>query len=82
MLVSEITEFLVEKQVESSWLYDISYSRKKKTIRMVIRKPTQISSYDILNVSRHVFDKWHRANSKGKFFHSFIKGFYDIKRVS
>ena len=38
--------------------------------------------YYIYDIKRTEFEKWHRAPSKGKYWHSDIAGFYDVKRVS
>lgn len=77
MLLSEI---LLEKDVDSSWLVDISYNREKKIARFTTSYGGKQTNYYILGMSRREFDKWHSAPSQGKFFHKFVKGFYDIKR--
>lgn len=77
MLLSEI---LLEKEVDSSWLVDISYNREKKIARFTTNYGGKQTNYYILGMSRREFDKWHNAPSQGKFFHKFVKGFYDIKR--
>lgn len=82
MKALEVTDKITEKRVESSWLYDISYSRKRKIVQMTVKNGVSSSTYYVKGVSRHMFDKWHRSASKGKFFHYNIKGFYNIEKVS
>lgn len=90
MLVKEI---LLEKPVDSSWLVDISYNRKTKVARMTVTSgnvnghprteyENNFRVYDIHNISRREFDKWHAAPSQGKYWHKFIAGFYDVTRVA
>jgi len=75
-----LSQLLVEKEVDSSWIIDISYNRQKKIARLVTSYKGNQTTYYILGMSRREFDKWHTAPSQGKFFHKFVKGFYDIKR--
>jgi hypothetical protein len=75
-----LSELLCEKAVDSSWLVDISYNRKKKIAKMITTYKGKQTTYYLLGISRREFDKWHIAPSQGKFFHKFVKGFYDIKR--
>jgi len=74
-----LTELLLEKNVKSSWITDISHNRSKNIVRMTLNNGRQYYIYDI---KRTEFEKWHRAPSKGKYWHSDIAGFYDVKRVS
>jgi len=77
MLVSEV---LLEKEVDSSWLIDIAHNRQKKIGRMIASYKGHQTTYYIIGMTRTDFEKWHRAPSQGKYFHKFIKGFFDIKR--
>ena len=77
MLLSQI---LVEKEVDSCWIADISYNRQKKIAKLITTYKGQQTTYYVLGLSRREFDKWHNAPSQGKYFHTYIKGFYDIKR--
>jgi hypothetical protein len=73
-----IVELLNEKQVESTWITDLIYTRPTKTLTMRL---SDGKSYKIAGISRTMFDKWYKTNSKGKFFHDFIKGTYNVART-
>lgn len=75
-----LAQILNEKAVDSSWLVDISYNREKKIAKMITSYKGNQTTYYILGLSRREFDKWTSAPSQGKYFHTYIKGFYDIKR--
>ena len=70
-----IGELLLEKDVESSWIGDISNKRKDLSVILTLHNGRR---YMIRGMSRHQFDLWHNAPSKGKYFHKFVNGFYDI----
>lgn len=75
MLVEQI---LLEKAVMSSWISDIKYNRSKKILYMTLGNGRV---YSIDNFTRREFERWHRAPSKGRFWHAFVKGFYDVTRI-
>lgn len=72
-------EILTEKKVMSSWIHDITYNRKNKILYMTLQDGRK---YAITEFSRTEFERWYRASSKGKFWHAFVKGFYDVTRVA
>jgi len=74
-----IDEILCEKAVDSSWQMDISYNRRAKIARLTLKSGR---SYEIHGMSRREFDKWHNAESQGKYWHKFVAGFYKVTRVA
>ena len=72
-------DILTEKQVMSSWIHDITYNRKRKILFMTLQNGRR---YAIENFTRSEFERWYNASSKGKFWHAFVKGFYDVVRVA
>lgn len=71
-------ELLCEKPVTSSWQGDIAYNRRTKIATLTLNNGRK---YQIHDMSRREFDKWHNASSQGKFWHKFVAGFYDVTRV-
>lgn len=69
---------LNEKPVESTWITDLIYNRPNKVLTMRISNGR---SFSVTNISRTMFEKWVKANSKGQFFHQHIKDTYNIKRL-
>jgi hypothetical protein len=74
----KLTEILLEKEVQSSWLGDLTNNRDFKYVIMTTGRGT---AYAVLGISRHMFDRWHNAPSKGKFWHMNIKDKYKTVRV-
>jgi hypothetical protein len=72
-------ELLNEKQVESAWITDLIYSRPTKKLTM---KLSDGKNYSIPGVSRTFFERWLKSNSKGQFFHKFVKGAYQVNRTN
>ena len=71
-------ELLNEKQVESAWITDITYNRPNRRLTMRL---SDGKSYSIPGISRTFFERWLKANSKGQFFHNFVKGTYQVNRI-
>lgn len=71
-------EFLTEKKVQSTWITDVSYNRPQRIIKMTLSNG---KSYLIPGTSRGTFNRWVSAQSKGSFFHEFIKGQYPTNRT-
>ena len=69
---------LNEKHVESTWITNLTYNRPNKVLTM---KVTGGKTYTIHNISRSTFEKWFNSDSKGQFFHTYIKGKYTINEV-
>lgn len=77
----KINDIIVEKVVQSSWLRDIKFNRRKKIARMDTESKGIRRSYYIHGMTRYQFDRWHNSPSKGRFFHKEVIGFYDITKV-
>jgi len=73
----KVADVLTEKPVESTWITDLVYTRPTKTLTMRL---SDGKSYKIPGISRATFETWYKANSKGKFFHNFIKNKYQVTR--
>jgi hypothetical protein len=73
-----ITEILLEKPVESSWIVNISHNRPNKVITLRLNNGT---AYSIPGITRTTFEQWTKAPSKGRFFHSRIRGKHPINKI-
>lgn len=76
MKLNEIT--LVEKSVMSSWISGLVLTRKTKNLVMTLNNGRK---YRVEGVTRHKFDAWNTAPSKGKFWHQFIKNNHRVTRI-
>lgn len=74
----KIKEILFEKAVESSWIVSLTHNRPNKRLTMSLSSG---KVYSILNITRTTFEKWTRCESKGKYFHTFIKNRFPIIRI-
>lgn len=74
----KVVDFITEKSVESSWIIDLRYSRKTKILTMTL---SNNKAFQIIGVTRTLFDKWVASPSKGRFFHLNIKPRFGIKRI-
>jgi hypothetical protein len=72
-------ELLNEKPVESAWITDLIYNRPNKVLTMRLSNGT---SYSVPGITRTMFEKWVGTNSKGQFFHQYIKDRYQVKRIN
>lgn len=66
---------LDEESVFSSWIDELDYDDGNVIMTLLSGR-----AYQIRDVPYDVFEEWLQASSKGKFFHSDIKGLYDITR--
>ena len=64
--------------VESSNINKLSYDMKTQTLSINF-KPDQ--TYEYIEVPYYVWEGLVSSESKGKFFHMFIKGKFDYKKV-
>ena len=71
-------EFLTEKPVQSTWIVNLMHNRPNKTITMRLNNGR---AFSIPGITRTMFEKWTNSQSKGHFFHQFIKGKYQVKRI-
>ncbi len=73
-----ILEILLEKPVLSTWISDLTHNRPNKVLTMRLSNG---KLYSIPGISRTMFERWSRAPSKGRFWHSHIKGVYRATRI-
>lgn len=59
--------------VFSSWIEDLTYDYENKSVIMTLLNGRQ---YTIEDVPEEIYQEWLSAYSKGKFWHSDIKGIY------
>lgn len=76
MRLSEI-ESIAEVSVMSSWIADLDYAGPN----VVIMTLNSGRRYRVLGVGEGVFRQWLRTPSKGKYWHSNIRGNYRVSRV-
>lgn len=69
---------LQEKPVLSSWITDLVQTRKTRSVVMTLNNGRK---YKIDNMSRYKFDLWNRAESKGKFWHQYVKKNHNVTRI-
>jgi len=74
-----IAEILNEKKVDSAWITDLIHNRPNKVLTMRLSNGR---TFSIPNITRTMFEKWTKANSKGQFFHQYIKDRYQIDRIN
>lgn len=72
-------EFLTEAKVKSSWIADIHYTPYPARVLTLTLKNGNI--YKIPNVSAGTYQQFLTRPSKGKYWHQFIKGKYQVNRV-
>lgn len=69
---------LQEKPVLSSWITDLVQTRKTRSVVMTLNNGRK---YRIDNMSRYKFDLWNQSESKGKFWHQYVKRNHPITRI-
>lgn len=69
---------LQEKFVLSSWITNLVMTRKTNSVVMTLKNGRK---YRIENISRYKFDLWNKAESKGKFWHQYIKNRHNVTRI-
>lgn len=67
---------LDEVKVMSSWIADLEYDRGVTFMTLLSGR-----RYRILGIPEGVFRQWVNAPSKGKFWHSHIRGNYRTTRI-
>lgn len=73
-----LNQILNEKPVESSWITDLIYNRPNKVLTLRLSNGR---SYSVPGCTRSMFERWVKSPSKGRFFHNFIRGKYNIERI-
>lgn len=74
----KISEILLEKPVQSTWISDLTHNRPNKVLTM---KLSNGKVFSIPGITRTIFERWSRAASKGQYWHQFIKGKYTVSRI-
>lgn len=64
-----IKEILCEKKVNSSWIYDLSYDKKRGGTWMT----TMTGSRYFFPMNKGKYKNWRSFWSKGRFYHYFLK---------
>lgn len=75
----KISDFLIEKPVQSSWISDLYFNRPNGILSMRLKNG---KTYMIPGSTRYGFDRWSSAPSPGKFFHGNIRGKKNINRIN
>ena len=73
-----LEQILSEKKVQSTWITDLTYSRPRRVLTMTLSNGR---SFTIPAISRTMFERWVNSPSKGKFYHSNIRGKYEVNRI-
>lgn len=73
-----ISELLLEKHVESTWITDLIHNRPNRKVTMRLSNGR---TFSILGITRTVFDSWNKAPSKGQYWHKFIKNKHNVTRI-
>lgn len=74
-----INEILVnEEPVLSSWISDLTLQNNERDVTMALGNGRR---YAVYNVGPQNYTAWVRSPSKGKFWHSNIKGKFVVKRL-
>jgi len=71
-------ESLNEVAVASTWITNLVYTRKTKTLTMALNNGRR---YAIKGISRQSFERWKDSPSKGKYFHQHIRNTFNIDRI-
>jgi len=74
----KIHEALTEDPVMSSWISDVTLQQNKRDVTMTLGNGTR---YVVNNIGEQNFAAWLKSASKGKFWHSYIKGAFDVRRI-
>ena len=74
----KLYEILIEKKVASTWITDLTHNRPNKVLTMRLSNG---NVYSISGIGRRMFERWHKSSSKGRFWHQFIKGSYNVRKI-
>lgn len=79
MKIQEVTTLLNEDRVLSSWISDLTLMKGRTgDVTMTLLNGYR---YRISRIGPRIFVAWKYSESKGKFWHRFIKNNYDIRRL-
>lgn len=75
-------QILTEEAVISSWIADLTFKRNRRNgfgdVYMTLNTGRR---YVVVRVDEDLFLEWVTSMSKGKFWHSDIRGRYDVYRL-
>lgn len=71
-------ENLFEETVDSSWIAELDYEDAGNVIMELLSG----RRYRIYGVPEDIFQSWLQADSKGKFWHAYLRGMYQVIRVA
>lgn len=74
----KLRDLLAEAPVQSSWIRDIHYGRKQRLIHLTTSSGRV---YTIVGVSEDLYNNWMNSESKGKFFHQYLRGKFKVWRI-
>lgn len=77
-----ISELLLEMDVKSSWMSEITYNRKRKIAKWKTFSGGVERVYYIHGIGRREVENWWKSPSKGKYFHTNIRDHYTIEPIS
>ena len=69
---------LFEEMVDSSWISELEYEDAGNVIMELLSG----RRYRIYGVPEDIFESWLEADSKGKFWHAYLRGMYQTIRVA
>mgnify|MGYP000005478822 FL=1 len=77
MRLNEINEMQIDEiSVMSSWIADLDY--EEGAVNLTLNNGRR---YRVLGVPEGMFRQWVKAPSKGKYWHSDIRGNYRVSRI-
>lgn len=74
----KLRELLAEAPVQSSWITDMHYGRKQRLIHITLSSGRV---YTIVGASEDLYRNWMNSESKGKFFHQYLRGKFKVWRI-
>lgn len=69
---------ITEKPVLSSWITHIVLQRNKRDVTVTLNNGRK---YQVAGLGRKLYSNWINSESKGQFWHKFVKGNYTVTRI-
>lgn len=69
-------EMIAEVNVISSWIEDLEYEDDSVVMTLISGR-----QYRIHDIDYEIYEEWMKSMSKGKFWHSDIKDFFNVVRI-
>ncbi len=79
MLLNDILFEADNSAVDSTWITNLKYGYPWN-LKICYMKTNTGARYTVHNISIQTFTKWKKAESKGAFFHKFIKNSHLVTR--